>query len=172
MLRNKRKIDLITIFLIILISMFMLTGCGNRNNKNQINEAQLYEEPIKNLVEGLGEANSEKLLSAFPDFIRKYLEKTFTTEYLQGLLAQTIEEYGNNIKMSYKIVQKSNLSEEELKSMQETVKESYNADVTISNGVSVVIEITTKGDKLENTDTNELNVFEINGKWCILEIQL
>ena len=60
----------VTVLAVIIMSIGLLTGCEMKfGNKDEKNKTEAYEEPVKNLIEGLAEANSEKFLNAFPPFI-------------------------------------------------------------------------------------------------------
>ena len=140
--------------------------------KNEKSEEVAYEQPVINFVEGLGEANSEKFLKAFPSFIsdNEYMKNTFTNEYLQGVLKNAEENYGANIKMTCKITNKEDIAEENLKTMQEDVKTYYNKEITITKGYKLSAEITTKGDNEEDVDTEDFEVYEIDGNWYMLDL--
>ena len=162
----------VTVLAVIIMSIGLLTGCEMKfGNKDEKNKTEAYEEPVKNLIEGLAEANSEKFLNAFPPFIsnNEYMKNTFTNEYLQGVLEKAQEDYGANITMSFKVTNKEEISEENIKNKEEDIKSYYNEEVTITKGYKLNTEITTKGDNEEDTDIGEFEVYEIEGKWYILD---
>lgn len=162
----------VTVLAVIIMSIGLLTGCEMKfGNKDEKNKTEAYEEPVKNLIEGLAEANSEKFLNAFPPFISKneYMKNTFTNEYLQGVLEKAQEDYGANITMSFKVTNKEEISEENIKNKEEDIKSYYNEEVTITKGYKLNTEITTKGDNEEDTDIGEFEVYEIEGKWYIID---
>ncbi len=171
MLKNKRMLKLIAVFAMLVMSMYMLTGCeiGKKNSDKEDNSSS-YEEPIKNLIEGLSEANSDKLLKAFPGFISDYMKDIFTDEYLESTLKKAEEDFGANVKMSYKITDKTDLEDEELRKMEEDIQTNFNKEVKITKGYEVEIEVTTKGDETEDTEKDAFNVYEIDGKWYILDL--
>ncbi len=162
----------VTVLAVIIMSIGLLTGCEMKfGNKDEKNKTEAYEEPVKNLIEGLAEANSEKFLNAFPPFIsnNEYMKNTFTNEYLQGVLEKAQEDYGANITMSFKVTNKEEISEENIKNKEEDIKSYYNEEVTITKGYKLNTEITTKGDNEEDTDIGEFEVYEIEGKWYIID---
>lgn len=169
MLKKKNIFKIIVLLLIMVMSIGVLTGCGNTEEEKEKEETvEAYEEPIKNFVEGLEAANSEKFLKAFPEFLAEYMADSITDEDLKDMLADAEEEYGANIKMSYKVTDKTEISEEDLKEMQEEMATYYDEEVTVSKGYELEVEITTKGDDSEETETDTLEVYELDGKWCIL----
>ena len=98
------------------------------------------------------------------------MKNTFTNEYLQGVLKNAEENYGANIKMTCKITNKEDIAEENLKTMQEDVKTYYNKEITITKGYKLSAEITTKGDNEEDVDTEDFEVYEIDGNWYMLDL--
>lgn len=171
MLKNKRTLKIIALLVAMVICMSMLTGCeiGSKKNEKEGSGVAAYEEPVKNLVEGLSEANSEKFLSAFPTFISDYVKDIFTDEYMKTVLESSKETYGDNLSMTYKVTKTEEISADDLKSKQEDVKETYGNDVTITKGYKLSIDVTTKGNDKEDTDSDDYEVFEIDGKWCIID---
>ena len=147
--------------------MVLLSGC-NLNKKDKNAEVEAYEQPVKNVVEGLVEANSEKFLKAFPDYISDQMKTMFTEEYLKATVSKAEEEYGANIKMTYKVLDKNDISEEDLREMEEEVKESFGKEIRITKGYKLGVEITTKGDKAEDKEEDVFKVYEIDGKWYML----
>ena len=171
MLKNNKILKIFTVLAVMIVSICMLTGCEKKESgkENKV-EQEAFEEPIKNLVEGLGEANSQKLLSAFPSFISDIMKDIFTDEQLKGVIDETKTEYGDNMKMTYSITNKEEISEEDLKTMQDDVKTTYNQEITITKGYSVEAKITTKGDNKEDVEDENFKVYEIDGKWYLLEL--
>jgi len=173
MLKKKNIFKIIVLLLIMVMSIGVLTGCGNNENgkekeKEKEQAVEAYEEPVKYFVEGLAESNSEKFLKAFPEFLADYMGETITDEALKEMLTEAEEEYGANIKMSYKVTDKTEIGEEDLKEMQEEMATYYDEEVKVSKGYELDVEITTKGDDSEETESDTLEVYEIDGKWCIL----
>lgn len=178
MFKNKYIIKLISIFAVLLMSMYMLTGCefeksdSSKKDKNDDTKeiTSSYEEPVKYMVEGLSEANAEKFLKAFPEFISDYMEDIFTDEYLENTLKTAENEFGENIEMSYKIIDKTEIDKDELEKMEEDIKNNFEEEITITKGYELGVEVTTKGDDAEDTEEDEFNVYEVDGKWYILDL--
>ena len=78
MLKKDKTMKLIAILIVMVMSMCALSGCGNNQKEKEEKNKEIAEDaaielPIKNMVEGLLETNSEKFLSAFPPFFSEYL---------------------------------------------------------------------------------------------------
>ncbi len=173
MLKNKRLLKVIAVLTVMVMSIFMLTGCGNKKEeeKNDSNTTtNTYEDPIKNVVEGVGKANISKFMSAYPSFIAENINQIIDEDYLQSQLEDYEDIYGNNIEMSYSITNKEEISEEDLKEEEEELKDTYDEDVDITKGYNLEVELKIKGDEDEDTEEDSFEVYEINGTWYLLEL--
>lgn len=172
MLKNKKLLKIIALLLILVLSIGMLTGCGDTDKEKEEKEekAAAYEEPVKNYIEGMEEANAEKFLKAFPEFITEYMKDIFTDEMLEEALVELEDEYGKNLEMNFEIKGKEEVSEDELTEQEEDIKTNYDEEVDITKGYELQIDLTIKGDDSEETDTDTLTVYEIDGKWCIIDL--
>jgi len=177
MLIKKNLLKIIAVVSVLFLSMYTLTGCENgilksdKNDEKENNEiAESYEEPIKNMIEGLSDANSETFLKAFPDFISDYMGDIFTDEYLENTLENAEAEFGANVKMSYKVTNKTEIDEEDLRKMEEDVKTNFEEEITITKGYELEVDVTTKGEDIEDTEKDAFNVYEVDGKWYILDL--
>ena len=167
MIENKRKVKVVSILLIMIMTLGLLSGCGvNKDEKKT--ETDSYEQPVKNMIEGLSEANADKFLKAFPEYISEQMKLVFTEDYLKETVKKAEEEYGANLKMSYKITDKADIAEEDLREMEEEVKESFGKEIKISKGYKLGVEVTTKGDDTEDKEVDEFKVYEVDGKWYML----
>ncbi len=175
MLKNKSKLKFFTVIAVMLVSIIALTGCGTNNktednNKKNENEEASFETPIKNYYEGLQTANLDTLMKSLPSFIYDEAKEKMTEEVLNVMLEQAKEEYGENLKISYVIKNKKEIAEEDLKSEQNDIKTMFNSDITITKGYIVDVETKVKGDNKEDTNTNTLEVYEIDGNWYLLSL--
>lgn len=69
----KQMMKLIIIIGMLIILVISLTGCGNKSQEQIDNEA--YEEPIKNMIEGIQNTDVEKYMNAFPEFLNLKIAK-------------------------------------------------------------------------------------------------
>lgn len=174
MLRNKRKLKLIMVVIAMVLCVSILAGCDSNKEEDKKSENNVadtsMEAPIENLIKGLESANSQKVLRAFPPFISDNITEIYTDEYLQETLKETEEEYGKNIKMSYEIVNKTEISQDELDREEKNVETNFGEAVEFGKGYKVEVKITTKGDNREETLNDVFDVYELDGKWYILDI--
>lgn len=175
MLKNKRVLKLVAVLTVMVMSIFMLTGCeigssSKKSNNEQEIAVSSFEIPIKNIVEGLSEANAGKFLSAFPSFMSEPMKNIFTDEYLQGTLDETKEEFGDNLKMAYNVTKKEEIDADELREMEEEIKNNFDKEITIEEGYIVDVEITTKGDLKEEKEDSSFEIYKIAGSWYIMNL--
>ena len=78
------------------------------------------------------------------------------------------DEYGKNIKMSYKVTDKSELSDKKLKNIQEGLKDNYDIPKkSVKEGYKVDVDMTIKGKDDEDTNDTEFYIVKIGSGWYI-----
>ncbi|MBR1653864.1 MAG: hypothetical protein IJ690_02795 [Clostridia bacterium] len=209
MLKKNKIMKLIVILIVMVMSMCVLSGCGDDNKEsdtksNQKNDTEIVKDndsdeddneeadadliqyindkknelsgdsdvdrPVKNMVEGLVEANSSKFIQAFPPFLSTYMDDFFDDETLKSAVESATSEYGDNIKMSYEVISQKEIEQSKLEEMEKELKESYNQTVDITKGYELEVKITTKGDKAEDSETDSFEVYQIDGTYYILNM--
>lgn len=136
------------------------------NTKTSSNED--FEKPIKNMVDGMVEGNSQKFLKAFPPFYAEYMGSMFTDEYLKENVGNLLNVEGYNINVTYRIKSKSDLPASDLEKMQSDISTSFKKTVSITKGYKVQLEIVASVSGHEETEPLELSVYCIDGEWYIL----
>lgn len=167
MLKNKSILKLVAVLTVMVMSMAMLAGCGAKKEEKKVSS---FEDPIKNYIEGVAEANSEKFLKAFPTFISDTLKSIFSDDYLKEIKKENEEKFGEDVTISYKVKEKTEISQDDINSIKESVKTTYDKELNITKGYKVDLDITTKGSKDEETDSETIDVYEVDGVWCILNL--
>lgn len=155
--KNIAKLLITSVMLIAIVTL--LTGCGNKKEEPKATET--YEEPIKNMTEGIQNTNIEKYMSAFPDFI----DYKVTQSDLDEMMNVYIEKYGQDIKISYEITQKEEITGNKLSEIQDNIKTYYNHECSVTKGYKLNVSRTVKGIKDQQTTSSIINVYEIDGKW-------
>lgn len=125
-----------------------------------------WKKPIKNYVAGMNKCDSDKYLSAFPDFLKM---KT-TDSDLKDSKKNDEKEYGDNVKYSAKILKKEKISKDELKDVEEYIQKKYDTKVSVKKGFKVKIEAKTKGKEDYDYGTSTRYVYKIDGKWKMLNV--
>lgn len=170
MLKSKNVVKVIAVLAMLVMTSVMLAGCEFKKSNSNNDSTEKFVEPIDNFIYGLGEANSEKFVSAFPDFLKDYMGSIFTNDYLAETIKKAETVYGTNIKMSYSVSEKKDIAEEDLRSMEQNVKTTFDKDIKITKGYDVTIDIKTTGDTTEDIEQEIISVYQIDGNWYLLNI--
>lgn len=130
------------------------------------NVAGGYKTPINNMFKGMQKANLKTYLKAFPEFMEmdEYVDQDEMDEMLESLE----DEYGKNIKISYKILDKEKIDKDDLEDVQEKIEKYYDEEVKVSKGYKVTVKSTVKGKDDSESDTDTMSVYKIDGKWYLL----
>ena len=78
------------------------------------------------------------------------------------------DEYGKNVKVSYKVTDKDELSDKKLKNIQEGLKDNYDIPKkSVTKGYKVDVDMTIKGKDDEDTNETTLYIVKIKGDWYV-----
>ena len=122
-----------------------------------------WKTPIDNYFKGMQKADAKMYLKAFPEFLDK--DDTVDKEYMEDMKENLEDEYGKNIKIKYEITKKEKIKKDELSKVQEYIEKKYDSKVKVSAGYEVKVKATIKGKDDEDTDTQKMYVYKIDGKW-------
>ena len=187
MAKEKRILRALATLLIILVSVFALTGCGKKEEEVKSSEPA-YLEPLNNYFQGIQNKDAEQILKAFPDFMD--MTSRITSEDIDDLYDSYKYLYGENIKFDYSFGEAIAIEESELSEIEEQISAMYEdaGDIDFTAGYSVPVTITISGDGVVNSDVeenleeeseddtnqelsnsgteeDEMYVFEYNGNW-------
>ncbi len=163
---------IVIVLIVIIILLASLLGGG-------------YEKPIKSYIKAVKDTDGDALMESLPPYMIDMLEENFEDYYddeydtveeyfedelLKDTLDELEDEYGDHIKISYKIKDKEKLSKKKLKNAEDDIEAYYDESVDISKGYELKVEIRIKGSDDDDEDTTRLNVYKIDGKWCIADM--
>ena len=94
----------------------------------------------------------------------EYFEKSV----LEDLRDELEDEYGENIKISYKIRSKKELKKSDLNDMEDYVEAVFDEEVKIKKGYELKLKMKIKGKDDKDEEKGEISVYKIDGKWYIL----
>ncbi|MDO5125246.1 MAG: zinc-ribbon domain-containing protein [Ruminococcus sp.] len=140
-----------------------------------------YESVPDDLFEGIEDAEPHKIIRVMPDCEIEKLEKslreydvyTSAEDYiaitLETMLKTMASEYGDDISISYDIIDRKELSESKLKDIENQLKIMYNAkDTEASKGYSLKLDVEIEGDNKTNNKNITIDVAKVDGKWCLV----
>lgn len=132
-----------------------------------------YKSPIKNYFNGLQKCNSKTYLKAFPEFMKDDLEDKYTDEYLEDRKESMEDTYGDKVKYSYKIVDKTKMTKDEIKDAKKALEKMYKDEkINLKEGYQVCVKVTVKGSDKKATSYTTFEVYKLNGKWVTFPTSL
>lgn len=148
---------IVAIVVIILIALKLIFGTA------------AYEKPLKNFFEGIEDKDGDKIEEAFPEFYGDKMTKLYDFDDVADELYDRLEdEFGKNIKISYKIKDKEKIDKDDLEDIEEEIKDDYDEKVKVSKGYELELKLKVKGKKDKDEHTSELEVYKIDGDWYIM----
>ncbi len=179
---TRKIIKSIVIFSLIISSIFVFSGCGKKDNKNNGKEEvsrDVYEAPLRNYMEGIKTKNIDLVLSAYPEFMRK-----MTQTDLDSIYARYEAMYGSNIIMEYTLGEATRVEDDkDLGVLATQIKEYYPeaGDITVSDAYIITVELSISGEGAEEgtedgeaeqktskkTDKQDFYVYRTGDNWYI-----
>ncbi len=127
-----------------------------------------WKKPIDNYFKGMQKGDLKTYEKAYPDFINE--KRDLDDDDMEKMHDNLEDEYGEKIKISYKVTKNEKIKKDDLKKVQDYISKYYDEDVKVSAGKEVKIKATIKGKDDSDTNTNKMYVYKINGKWKILDV--
>lgn len=136
-----------------------------------------YKKPIDNMMKSIETGKGKYIYKAMPEFLVEYRYDDDDKDEIYDALDESMEyvvemledEYGDDIKLSYKVKDKEKIKKSDLKDLEEDIEDTYDEDVKVSKGYEVKIKLKIKGDDDEDEDTTTINVYKIDGDWCLMD---
>ena len=92
-------------------------------------------------------------------------------DMLEAQIEKLEDDYGKNVKVKYKVIEKEKMDEDDLDDIKDDLKDSYGiAKKSVKKGLEVEIEATIKGKEDEDTNEIELRLVKIDGDWYYIDI--
>ena len=132
--------------------------------------------PIDTLIDVGFKGKIEKITDLAPEEYWEYLEDEYDVdiddildqaeEGLDDTLENLEDEYGDNIRVSYKVEKKKQLSDKKAKGIAEALADEYDLDEDDFGDVyELDLEMTIKGSEDDDEDEAEFTVIKYKGKW-------
>ena len=179
---TRKVFKVLVVCALIISSIFVFSGCGKKENKNNGKEEvsrEIYEAPLKNYMEGLKTKNIDLVLSAYPEFMRK-----MTQTDLDSIYARYEAMYGSNITMEYTLGDATRIMDDkDLGVLAAQIKEYYPeaGDITVTDAYIITVELSISGDGVgegnedgeaeqkpsKKTDSQDFYVYRTGDNWYI-----
>ncbi|MBQ3408809.1 MAG: hypothetical protein IJH12_06380 [Clostridia bacterium] len=147
----KKYLKYALVLVLIVSSMYIFSGCGNKKNENEGNNGEVnkevYEEPLRNYMEGLRTKDIELILKAYPDFMQK-----MTQADIDSIYSRYEAMYGSNVTMEYNLGDAVRIEDKsDLNVLASQIKEYYPeaGDIEVSDAYIITVELTVSGDGAE-----------------------
>lgn len=139
------------------------------------------EKIVKTFVEAAMEGKVDELFSLLPDEIMDALDKELQEEVgisfdtFNSMMKEQMDKsmdtvrdlLGDNWSYSYEIKNTEKIPTYDLDDIQETYEDEIGVDFKIEEGKEMTVEITMKGNDIENSKEMDISVIKVNGKWYL-----
>ncbi|MFA5658886.1 MAG: hypothetical protein WC900_06340, partial [Oscillospiraceae bacterium] len=125
--------------------------------------------PIDNMIKGIENQDADIFLSAYPEFLADQMDSYIDDDTMEDMYDSFEDEYGKNIKISYKVTDKDKLDKDDLTDYEEEIDDYYDEKVDIAEGYEVEVELTIEGDDDNDNDDTDFVVLKIDGDWCVYD---
>lgn len=136
-----------------------------------------YKRAAKNYINGTLKGKYSAYEKMYPKEVWDYMEENVSEDILdedyfednyEDMIDYLEEEYGKDIKISYKITDKDKLDEDDLKDLRDSLKDTYDmAKKDVTAAYELELEVTVKGDDDEDTNDMDIVVYKYDGKWYV-----
>lgn len=155
----------VAVVLVILIVLFNLLFGGG------------YKQPVDNMMKAIETGKGKYLYKTMPEFLIEYRYEDEKKSEIYDDLDDSLEfiidmlesEYGDDIKISYKIKDKEKIDKDDLEDLEDSIKDRYDEKVRVSKGYELKIKMKIKGDDDKDEDTTTIKVYKIDGDWCLMD---
>lgn len=140
-----------------------------------------YEKAIDNYFDIAFSGKLDNLKNMAPEAYWEYMEEEYDVDVddmideledgIEDLVEMMEDEYGKNIKVSYKITDAERFDEDDLKDVKEEMKDNYDiSKKSVTDAYELELETKIKGSEDDDEDEVEMYVVKIDGKWyCMTE---
>ena len=133
----------------------------------------LYMKPVRSYYKALAKLNAAKMVDSFPVFLRDAEsdgESMTVYDMCSFVAASAKTEYGTQFKTDVTLLSYEEKDAEYLQKLEEGIKAEYLRDVDVSAGRWLTVTVNYEYGDAENTVTEYVRVYKINGKWVMLDV--
>lgn len=158
---------------VIILVIILACVIGNANTG--------YKKPIANVFKAIEKTDGKALEDALPEYIVDNVDDDLPDDYdkvseyyeeeiLEDVLDSLEDDYGENVKIKFKVIKKKDIKKSDLNDLEDLAEELYDEKIDVQKGYEVKIKATIKGKEDKDTENMWFNVYKIDGKWCIANI--
>ena len=136
-----------------------------------------YVKPFKAYAKAISKNDAKKYTKTMSDDMLKYIEEKKGVDDIEDYYSDSIDntvdayekEYGDDIKVTYKLVDKIKLTKDELEDLNDAFDDDKDWDFgEIKKGYQLVFKVTVKGDDEKTSYLRTAEVVKVKGKWVDL----
>lgn len=170
-MKKSKSIIKVLMILTLIAMITMLTGCGNKDKEEEKEEKKnsaTYTEVLDKYFKSIEKKDPEMCIDAYADVYEE--EYSHIDEAYMEYVLKTLEaEYGDNIKISYEVSKEEEIDKDGLKAIQNYIKSYFDKETKVTAGYKLELKISIKGDDDKKSTTDTFYVYEIDGKWGIMD---
>lgn len=133
----------------------------------------LYLKPMHSYYKALNKLNPEKMCGSFPNFLVNAdvnAETMSIYDMCSMVTASAKTTYGTDFKTDVTVLSYEEKDAEYLQKLESGIRAEYQREVNISAGRWLTLSVTYEYGEFENTVTEYVRVYKINGKWVMLDV--
>lgn len=173
----KKKRFALVLSLVMAVSMGM-TACGDSDDDDDDEDEDKipkYEQPIEDYFDAIESASAKKLKKCIPNARIEYMEKNtddidkYFEDVAQDIKEEMEDKYGKNYRINYTVKEKEKLSDEKIEEIDRRFEEWYRAEVNVTDGYKIKLEVSIKGDDEGDKDNMTVTVAKFDGVWYVTD---
>lgn len=135
-----------------------------------------YLKTVDKMVNSALKADAKGIVSVLPPDVVKEMEDMYDDrDEMLEMMEDGLEtskdymedELGKNLKAKYEVRRDKELINKEIKELEEKYEDRYDVDLDIKEARRLKLRITTSGKEDETSNTDELVVIKVGGKWYV-----
>lgn len=157
---NSKMIGIALVGVVVLVLIFVLFGSLFGGG---------YKKPIAKMCKGLEKEDWKIYSECLPKDQKKAIGNKRGKDIIKKAVEFMEDEYGKNIKISYKVTDKEKLDKDDIDDLEDNFKKRYDKKIKISKAYELEVKLTIKGKDDKDSDEVDFVVAKVDGKWVILE---
>ncbi len=132
-----------------------------------------YQKPIKAYYKALESRDADAMCDSFPEWLvnAEVAEDSMTIHTMCASMISTVRaNFGDGCKIDMDYAGKTAVEESYLAKLEEGIFKQYHAEVKVTKGWDVQLSVVYSANGNELTMTENARVYNINGKWYLLDI--
>ena len=159
--------------LAVMMMLCLFVGCEKESDSKGSSKSKGYEEKLQIMADmRIGKVSKKDILSLYHEKVCEAEELDSVVdellEYAEEMRDEMEEELGSNLKASYKVIEKEELTGEDLEDLKENLNSRYDINEDdIEKAYSLNVEFTFKGSDNKERTEQRITFACIDGEWFL-----